>query len=619
MTTTSHSKALTVSLLDADCRQLAAQIAMTHARGTTATWAASDELLDAAKQLFTATADKRSESTPDLLAGIGRLLGHGPFPAVRLHAAHERSPIPLELRPTRPVGPPEEDVLLHALAYATPPGSRPWPLAHPDPARLAAAVRALTGAVSCRMAPLRAVALRYLLEQQHVVEDHSHRQLSRRAAWLLDPRVDDPATLLSRLTQPQDPLLTALDVTPRSARRMSSPATFAVADWERWEAAHGLVRLSGRIRTLRVHRHLTFADLQWSGRAAQLALRPDLAADLRGGDLVTVRGTCAPSRTGQRTVFVDEVEFHQPGVLEAGDDHAVSAVLGPVRRRLAEAGFAETISPVLSSGYFGGSSLPFTTWAAAAEQNQYLRVTTELDLLRALSAGVSRSYEIGPSFRNEGLRGRSSNEFLMLEAYSADLDLTGMTDFVVTLVRSTAGCTAPLRTVTFDAAFQALSGIDPGDVAGVRRLARELVPVTAARSDDPDLLARRLWRSSTRHRLRGLTLITAVPGPSSPLIAGTGRAAQRAWLYVDGTEIAEVSRNEGDPAVLARSFREQLDRDPHPVHRDYRSVISTFERGVPPCVGVGLSMTRLAQIARQHVPDIPVPGRRRTHAPAPNQ
>ena len=613
---TRHSEA--TAPLHSSYRQLAAQMAATHAQGAAATWDAAGELLNVAKTLFASPSDGWAEGAAQLMAGVARLLGHGPFPAVPLHAAKDRSPLPPELRPDRAVGPPEEDVLLHALAYATPAGARPWPGGHPDPVQLSEVLRTLTGAIPCRMAPLRAAALRYLLVQFPAADELLRHQLLRRAIWLLDPRTDNPLTLLSGLTAAADPLVIPLVVSPRGDHPTGGPAAFTVSDWARWERTEEPVHLSGRIQALRTHRHLTFADLHWDGRQAQLALLPDQITDLQVGDLITARGKRGASRTGQATLFVEELEYHQPGALPDSAVDGLSAVLGQVRGQLADARFAETISPVLAPSYFGGAALPFTTWAAAAEQQQYLRVTTEMDLLHALSTGVSRCYEIGPSFRNEGLRGRTTKEFLMLEAYAADLDLDGLTDFVVSLVRDSASHPAPLRTVTFDAAFQQLSGIDPGDSSALRRLARELVPVTAARTDDPDLLARRLWRSSIRSQLRGLTLVTAIPGPSSPLIAGTGRAARRVWLYADGIEIAEISRNERDPATLARSFSEQFERDPHPVHRDYRAVVSLFENGVPPCVGVGLSLTRLAELSRQHTPPyIPASRRGRTYGTTP--
>lgn len=596
------------------CRDLAAAILATHAQVPESEWNASEELLEAAKPtliaLHNSARDGEISGASEVLAGIARLLGRGPFPAVSLHASIRGSLLPARLRPDRPVGPPEEDVLLHALSYAARSGQPPWPHGEVDLARLTTVVPALVGAIRCRMVPLRAAALRYVLAQLPRAGADLQRVLWRRAVWLVDSRCDNALALLLALTSADDPLVASLSESRQTSSAPDDPIPFARSDWATWQNAQTPVRLSGRIHGLRVHRRLVFADLHWDGRVAQLALENPRASEMRVGDLVTVRGSSTVSRTGQPTVFVDEVEFHQPGVPPAQERDNVSQVLWPVRAHLTDSDFTEAITPVLSDGYFGGSAMPFATWAAAAGRRQYLRVTTELALLQAVAAGTSRCYEIGPSFRNEGLRGQAAKEFLMLEAYASDLDLDGMASYAISLVRAVTAYSAPERTVAFDDAFQELAGVHPKDTAGIRHLAENLVPATAARTSDPDVLARRLWRSSIRRRLPGLALVSTIPGGSSPLIAGRGRDAQRLWLYADGIEIAEISRNERNPTTLADQFRQQFAQDPHPVHRDYRAVISMFEGGVPPCVGLGLSVTRLAEIAHLHAHDIPEPSRR---------
>lgn len=593
----------------ADSRQLAAQIAATHAGGDRRTWDSAGELLDAAKLLYSANRNAPVDGGDALLAGIARLLAHGPFPAVTLHAATPGSGIAAELCPDRPFGPPEEDVLLHALALTTYPGGRPWPFGPADTHALAESMPLLTGTIPCRMVPLRAAAIHYLLTLLPDADDSLRRRLLRGANWLLDPRTETALELLTGLIGPGDPLVAGHTPRTRATPDSDSTIAFPVADWTLWENSDRPVRLSGRVHALRVHRRLAFADLRWDSRRAQLALSGVLASQVRVGDLVTVLGSRGTSRAGQPTVFVDKLEYHQSGALPAApEESGISGVLSRIRHHLGVAGFGESVTPVLTDSYFGGAARPFTTWAAAAQRHQYLRVTTELALLQVIAAGSSRCYEIGPSFRNEGLRGQPAKEFLMLEAYACDLDLDDMADYAVQLVRTAASYPAPLRTVAFDAAFQEISGIDPHDHAKVLQLAKTQVPLTAARTSNPDLLARRLWRSSIRQRLQGLTLVTSIPGATSPLIAGEGRTAQRSWLYADGTEIAEISRNERSPHWLADRFRRQFAQDPHPVHRDYQAVISMFESGVPPCAGLGLSITRLAQLRRRQTPTaIPTP------------
>ncbi|MGW3043803.1 amino acid--tRNA ligase-related protein [Kitasatospora sp. NPDC001159] len=561
-------------------------ITATHASTPPSTWDAPVDLLSAAAVLFTT---HPADGTDELLAGIARLLGHGPHPAVTLHTDPA----------TR--GPRELDILHHALVAAAEPGRPPWPHGTADPTRLAVAARTLTAVIPCRLTALRAAAVLHLLRLLPDTDNRLHRDLLRRTAWLLDPRTDDPVTLLLTLTAPNDPLAPV----PRSHARTGERGSdlLPTADWIAWPASDQVLTLSGRVTAVRTHSHVAFADLAWDRHTAQLAFDPAAAAGLHTGDLVVVRGTCSASRTGRPTLFVRHLERHEPGAPPPLPPAAhLTPVLGPLRDHLAAGGFRETISPVLTDGYFGGSARPFTTWAHAAERRQYLRVTSELDLLAVIASGTTRCYEIGPSFRNEGQRARPAVEFVMLEAYAADLTLDQATVYLADLVTATTGIAAPLTHRTFDDAFREITGIDPADTTAVQSLAAERTPYTAERTDDPDRLARRLWRHSVRQQLSGLTAITDIPGPASPLIAGTGRQAQRIWLYSDGLELAEIAANERDPHLLADAFAAQFTADRHLVRRTYQKVIDLYDSGLPPCTGFGMSVTRLAALHPRRVP-----------------
>ncbi|MFD7645676.1 amino acid--tRNA ligase-related protein [Kitasatospora sp. NPDC059795] len=572
--------------MSTDTAALAASVARTHTSSAPTRWDAPTELLSAAAVLFTA---RPTDGADHLLAGIARLLDCVPHDAVALHSSPGNR------------GPRELDILHHALAAATEPGQPPWPHSPADPARLAAAATTLCATIPCQLTGLRAAAVLHLLRLLPDTRGEHHRDLLRRTAWLLDPRTDDPVHLLLALTGPDDPLAPP----PRSSAAAGPRATapLPLADWAAWPSPGHSVLLAGRLTAVRVHKKTTFADLAWDGRTAQLALTSTAAAKLQAGDLVAARGTCSTSSTGHPTLFVDRLDLHERGTRAPLPPSALlTPALEPLRAHLAAGGFRETLTPTLTGGYFGGTARPFTTWADAAGHRQYLRVTSELDLLATIAAGTTRCYEIGPSFRNEGQRGRPTVEFTMLEAYAADLTLPLATAYLADLVTGITGITSPLVHRTFDHAFAAITGIDPADAPAVRALAAERTPHTAEHTDDADRLARRLWRHSVRQHLRGFTAITDIPGPSSPLIAGTGRRAQRIWLYADGLELAEIAANERDPHRLADAFTTQFAMDRHLAHRAYQQVIDLYDSGLPPCVGFGMSVTRLAGLHPAHLP-----------------
>ncbi|MFD8718525.1 amino acid--tRNA ligase-related protein [Streptomyces sp. NPDC059629] len=594
-------------------RCAAVNAAAYHAQAPAAAWDATAALLRAAAVISATGTPVDHETARSLFAGLGGLGLDGPHRQVRLYSARPDVALPDGLRPAHHLGAPEEDVFRLALAAACP--AAPWPEGPVDGAALTDAVRTLAGRLGCRVPTLAAVAALWLLSSLESADPDRHRWILRRLVWLTDPQVDDATRLMSVLTGPDDPLvrLTVPAPTADGCPGTDDEEPLPLSDWHRPPAGPGDERrLGGRVVAVRRHRRWTFADLSWSGRSAQLALGGEQSIRPRPGDLLAVRGHGGHSRGGAPVLFVDEVLHHRPTRSVRSPGRAARAVGGvaeavnAIKPRLAAQGFEEMLSPVLSSGFFGGASRPFTTRHAARNRPLYLRVTTELDLLRRLAEGRTRVYEVGPSFRNESLRGDAVKEFAMLEAYAADLRLDGMADLVARLVTDVLDETREPCWTAFDDAFAETSGVHPADEAGVLRLAAEHARDTLSRTADPGVMVQRLWRGTFRHRLPGVALIHHIPGPGSPFIAGEDRAARRVWLSVDGVELAEISVNERDPDRLARRLAEQFRTDPYPVHRDYRDVLETFADGVPPCVGVGLGLQRLAGLrdARRR-PDAP--------------
>lgn len=584
-------------------RETATRAARLHRAPAPGPWDAAGYLLGAARFLYSPQAERSLPEAAPILAGIGRLLEGGPVPAVRLYAYQQRADLPAALVPDSACGPAEQDVLLLSLSLATVPGKEPWPAGTADPQAIRRAAAALTGPIACRSGTLRACAVAYLLRCLPGLSPARQRDTLRRLVWLTDPRTDDPQKILTTLTGPGDPLVFVGRTASRSGSVMEQ---FPLGDWKRLGTRGETLQLSGRVTAVRRHSRIVFADLAWDDHNVQIGLSPADAREIRTGDLLSVAGRTGLTRSGRNVLSVDVVRQHAPGTPPPPPASLItSGVLGVMRGCLQEAGFREALTPVLTDGYRGGASRPFTTWGNAAGRGQYLRVTSELALLELIAAGQARCYEIGPSFRNEGLRGQAAKEFTMLEAYAADLDRPGMVSQVTRMLTACCPAAPPLREVTFDEAFEQVSGIKPSDSDALRSLASAEIPGYAARVGDPVLLMRRLWRSRLRARLPGFAAITEIPGPASPLIQGQGRAAQRTWLYLHGAEVAEISSNERDPRVLAAAFAAQFAGDPNAVHRDYQQVIEMFAAGLPPVAGAGLGLNRIADLVSRRKNNTP--------------
>lgn len=84
--------------------------------------------------------------------------------------------------------------------------------------------------------------------------------------------------------------------------------------------------------------------------------------------------------------------------------HLRSKILEFLRGHLTDQGFLDVQTPILADGAGGAVARPFHTHATEFDGRQLaLRIAPELWLKRLILGGFEKVYEIGPSFRNEGV------------------------------------------------------------------------------------------------------------------------------------------------------------------------------------------------------------------------
>lgn len=82
-----------------------------------------------------------------------------------------------------------------------------------------------------------------------------------------------------------------------------------------------------------------------------------------------------------------------------------ATVLRSLRSFLEKHEFVEVHTPIIGESAGGAVARPFYTHATELNQSQLaLRISPELWLKRLIIGGMERIYEIGPCFRNEGIR-----------------------------------------------------------------------------------------------------------------------------------------------------------------------------------------------------------------------
>ncbi len=289
---------------------------------------------------------------------------------------------------------------------------------------------------------------------------------------------------------------------------VSHDAAAAVSAFQDAETAGGLdgegqgpvVRLGGRITSLRSHGKATFADLEDRSGRIQLffrqnvlgAQRYDLLRLLHVGDWLGVAGPTMRTRTGEPSVRVDSFELLAKsirplpyGKVEDEDDMGERVVHGgfadvqqryrqryadlavhpevrdvfvtrarvisAMRRFLDARGYIEVETPILQPLYGGATARPFTTHHHVLDMRLYLRIADELYLKRLIVGGLERVYEIGKDFRNEGIDRTHNPEFTMLEFYEAFADYHRMMDRVEALLAYVAVEATGSRAAEFEA------------------------------------------------------------------------------------------------------------------------------------------------------------------------
>ena len=420
------------------------------------------------------------------------------------------------------------------------------------------------------------------------------------------------------------------------------------------------VTVAGRLMLRRTQGRLCFGTLDdASGRRIQLfapaATTPDYDefCGLSIGDWVGASGQVMKTRRGELSVQVSDWRLLAPARRPFPDKwHGVtdtdtryrrryvdlwvtpevrrafeirSTMVAAIRAELAERGFTEVETPMLHPIPGGAAAKPFVTHHNSLDTDFYLRVAPELYLKRLVVGGMTRVYELGRIFRNEGLSPRHSPEFTMLELYEAYADYTDMMALTeeltaVAAVAATGGTEVtvggrsldlapPWRRITMVELVTGFIGRelpptgDPGSAAaaGWRREADGLDVATEA-----DWSAGRICAEIYERRVEaGIwdpTFVCDFPIEVSPL----ARSHRRLDGYVErfesvaaGRELSNAFTELADPAEQRNRFAAQEQRrrggDSEAMTTD-EDYLRALDYGLPPTGGLGIGIDRLAML-----------------------
>ncbi|MGI8578577.1 MAG: lysine--tRNA ligase [Nocardioidaceae bacterium] len=299
---------------------------------------------------------------------------------------------------------------------------------------------------------------------------------------------------------------------------------------------------------------------------------------------------------------------------------AKAAVLKSLRATLDRRGFVEVETPVLQLTNGGAAARPFRTNLNAFDQEMLLRIALELPLKRTLVGGIERVYEIGRTFRNEGLDSSHAVDFSMLEAYQAYGDYNSMMELLRSLVLDAADAVGsrvvPARDgsqLDLTTGWQRVCVLDlVSDAVGERVTVQTSAAVLRDYADkhkvelqpawDADEIVVELYEKLVERTLLQPTFVCDFPEGAKPLakahrdIPGLSEAFD---LVINGVELVTAYSEMNDPVVQRERLTEQSlraaqgDLEAMDLDEDF---LRALEFGMPPAGGMGMGVDRLVMV-----------------------
>ncbi|MYT34303.1 MULTISPECIES: bifunctional lysylphosphatidylglycerol synthetase/lysine--tRNA ligase LysX [unclassified Streptomyces] len=418
------------------------------------------------------------------------------------------------------------------------------------------------------------------------------------------------------------------------------------------------VTVAGRVLLVRDHGGVLFAVVRdWSGDL-QIALTRDaggelldrFGADVDLGDHVEAEGEVGCSDRGELTVFVTrwrltakclrplpdkrrglsdpEAKVRQryvdlvvsPNARETV--RARSTAVQALRQGLIDRGYLEVETPMLQQIHGGANARPFQTHINAYDLDLYLRIAPELYLKRLCVGGMEKVFEMGRTFRNEGISYKHNPEFTMLEAYQAFADYDVMLNLTRELIQGAAvaafgSATARKADASGRLVEHDISGVWP--VKTVYGAISEALGEEVDADTDPEVLRRlclaasvpvnpemgrgdvvlEMYERLVEEKTTLPTFYKDFPTDVSPLTRQhrkDPRVAERWDLVAFGTELGTAYSELTDPVEQRRRLTAQsllaAGGDPEAMELD-EDFLQALEYAMPPTGGLGIGVDRL--------------------------
>ncbi|MFH0837205.1 MAG: lysine--tRNA ligase [Candidatus Aenigmatarchaeota archaeon] len=411
--------------------------------------------------------------------------------------------------------------------------------------------------------------------------------------------------------------------------------------------------IAGRIRSIRKHGKIIFCHIEDSSERIQLAIEKNTISEkfdifelLNTGDFISASGNITKTKKGELTLWVNDFELLSKSLRPLPDEWfglkdiesryrfryvdmimnkevreifiMRSKIITAIREFLDNKGFIEIETPTLQPIYGGALAEPFTTVHNELKRTMFMRVSPELYLKRAIVGGFEKVYEIGKSFRNEGIDTKHNPEFTMLEWYWAYADyhdnMKLNEELFEYLAKKILGKTtieyqgneidlkAPFERITIQDAIKKYLKIDvkAKELHELIKIAKEHGIETPDYADKGYIIEKLF--GLIEPKIIQPTFITDHPTEMSPLAKSKKHQpdiTERFELIINSQEYTNAYSEENNPIEQRKKFDQQLmmrkqgDKESHPMDEDF---IRALEYGMPPTSGFGLGIDRLVML-----------------------
>lgn len=418
-----------------------------------------------------------------------------------------------------------------------------------------------------------------------------------------------------------------------------------------------IVRTAGRLMAIRGHGGSSFADLVDESGKIQLffsqeklsTTNRELLTLLDIGDFIEVAGKVDKTKAGETTIFVDSLVIltksirplpstwyglkdieernrkryldliMNPGVKKTFELR--SKIVNAIRKFLIEEkGYIEVDEPVLQQLYGGTRARPFKTHHNTLNSDMYLRISNELYLKRLIVGGFEKVFEIGHTFRNEGMDKNHNPEFTMLETMEAYADYNDNMDLVEEMfeyvTKSVFGTTKlpynnveieykrPWKRIALTELFKKYTGVNYHQIDTLEKataLAKKLEVYVQDFMTDGEILLEIFEKKCTTELIQP-TFVYDYPADFFPLAKRKAKdpsTVESFDIYVAGMEMGTNYTEQNDPQELREAWNREKEKakagNPEAQILD-DDFLESLEYGMPPTSGIGPGIDRWVMV-----------------------